>query len=146
MCGICGVIHFDGKPVTETLLRSMNDRLRQRGPDGDGYHIDEAIGLAMRRLKIIDIDGSDQPLSNEDGSVVLIFNGEIYNYRELRRELAGRGHRFKTDGDGETIVHLYEELGAGAAARLRGMFAFALWDSRRGLLLLGRDRFGQKPL
>ncbi len=146
MCGICGLIHFDGKPVTRELLAGMNDLLTHRGPDGDGYFIDGAVGLAMRRLRIIDIAGSDQPLYNEDRSIALIFNGEIYNYRELRRGLASRGRRFKTDGDGETIVHLYEEYGADALKRLRGMFAFALWDARRGRLLLARDRFGQKPL
>ncbi len=146
MCGICGVIHFDGKPVTRELLARMNDRLRHRGPDGEGYFIDGNVGLAMRRLKIIDIAGSDQPLYNEDGSVALIFNGEIYNYHELRRELEARGHRFKTDGDGETIAHLYEDYDAEALKRLRGMFALALWDGRRRSLLLARDRFGQKPL
>ena len=145
MCGICGVIHFDGKPVTRELLAGMNDTLAHRGPDGEGYFIDGAVGLAMRRLKIIDIAGSDQPLFNEDGSVALVFNGEIYNYRELRRGLEARGHRFKTEGDGETIVHLYEER-YGAAERLRGMFAFALWDAKRKRLVLARDRFGQKPL
>ncbi len=124
----------------------MNERLRHRGPDGDGYMVDGSAGMAMRRLKIIDIAGSDQPLSNEDGSVQVIFNGEIYNYRELRRGLKARGHRFKTAGDGETIAHLYEEYGGGAVERLRGMFALALWDARRGRLLLARDRFGQKPL
>ena len=146
MCGICGVIHFDGKPVERELLSGMNDRLRHRGPDGEGYFIDGAVGLAMRRLKIIDIAGSDQPLTNEDGSLALIFNGEIYNYRELRRRLEARGHRFKTAGDGETIVHLVEDCGAEAITHLRGMFALALWDARRGRLLLARDRFGQKPL
>ena len=146
MCGICGLIHFDGQPVSRQLLAGMNDQLRHRGPDGDGYFIDGAVGLAMRRLKIIDMAGSDQPLDNEDGSLALIFNGEIYNYRELRRRLAARGHRFKTDGDGETIAHLYEEYGDEALKRLRGMFALALWDGRRRRLLLARDRFGQKPL
>ncbi len=146
MCGICGLIHFEGKPATRQLLAGMNDRLLHRGPDGEGYFIDGAAGLAMRRLKIIDIAGSDQPLTNEDGSIALIFNGEIYNYRELRQGLEARGHRFKTDGDGETIVHLYEDCGDEAPTRLRGMFALALWDRRRGRLLLARDRFGQKPL
>ena len=146
MCGICGAIHFDGKPVTRQLLRSMNDTLRHRGPDGEGCFIDGQVGLAMRRLKIIDIAGSDQPLTNEDGSLALIVNGEIYNYRELRRRLEARGHRFKTAGDGETIVHLVEDCGAEAITDLRGMFALALWDARRGRLLLARDRFGQKPL
>ena len=146
MCGICGVIHKDGKPVTEQLLRGMNERLWHRGPDGDGYFVDGSVGLAMRRLNIIDIEGSDQPLSNEDDSVALVFNGEIYNYRELRHELGARGHRFKTEGDGETIVHLYEDYGAAAIELLRGMFAIALWDKRAGKLLLARDRMGQKPL
>ena len=146
MCGICGLMHLDGAPVTERLLRRMNDQLRHRGPDGDGLLIDEPVGIAMRRLKIIDIVGSDQPLTNEDGSVALVFNGEIYNYRELRRGLTARGHQFKTAGDGETIVHLYEEYGADALKHLRGMFALALWDSRQGKLTLARDRFGQKPL
>ena len=146
MCGICGLIHFDGKPVTRELLAGMNNRLKHRGPDGVGFFIEGAVGLAMRRLKIIDIAGSDQPLYNEDRSIGLIFNGEIYNYRDLRPGLEARGHRFKTDGDGETIVHLYEEYGAEALKHLRGMFALALWDVRRGRLLLARDRFGQKPL
>lgn len=146
MCGICGVIHFDGKPVGRELLAGMNESLTHRGPDGDGYFINGAVGLAMRRLKIIDIAGSDQPLTNEDGSIALIFNGEIYNYRELRRSLEAGGHRFNTEGDGETIVHLYEDCGADALKRLRGMFALALWDAKRKCLVLGRDRFGQKPL
>jgi len=145
MCGICGVIHFDGKPVTRELLRAMNDTLTHRGPDGEGFFIGGNMGLAMRRLKIIDIAGSDQPLTNEDGSVQVIFNGEIYNYRELRQRLEARGHRFKTAGDGETIAHLYEER-FGAVEHLRGMFAFALWDAKRKRLVLARDRFGQKPL
>ncbi|MCY4021063.1 MAG: asparagine synthase (glutamine-hydrolyzing) [Chloroflexi bacterium] len=146
MCGICGVIHFDGKPVSEELLRAMNDRLLHRGPDGAGYFIDGNAGLAMRRLSIIDIPGSDQPLTNEDESVALVFNGEIYNYRELRQHLGGRGHRFRTDGDGEPIAHLYEAYGDDCWKRLRGMYAIALWDKRRKHLLLARDRMGQKPL
>ena len=131
MCGICGVIQLDGKPVTQPLLRSMNDRLRHRGPDGAGYFIDGNVGLAMRRLSIIDIAGSDQPLTNEDESVALIFNGEIYNYRELRHDLSARGHRFRTEGDGETIAHLYEEYGNDCWQHLRGMVAVALWDKRK---------------
>ena len=146
MCGICGVIHFDGKPVTRHLLQPMNDLLRHRGPDGEGYFIEANYGLAMRRLKIIDIAGSDQPLFSEHASIVVIFNGEVYNYRALRDDLAGRGHRFKTDGDGETVAHLYEEYGAAALEHLRGMYAIALWDRPQGRLLLARDRMGQKPL
>ena len=146
MCGICGVIHLTGKPAAAALLRAMNSRLRHRGPDGAGYFIDGNVGLAMRRLSIVDLAGSDQPLHNEDQSLAVIFNGEIYNYRDLRRDLTQRGHRFRTDGDGETIAHLYEEYGAGCCAHLRGMYAFALWDRRERRLLLARDRMGQKPL
>ena len=146
MCGICGAIHFDDKPVSAEILERMSARLRHRGPDGAGSFIAESIGLAMRRLKIIDLAGSDQPLHNEDGAITLIFNGEIYNYRDLRRGLLQRGHQLSTDGDGETIAHLYEERGAGAIEWLRGMFAIALWDARERKLLLARDRFGQKPL
>lgn len=146
MCGICGVIHFDGRPVTEELLRAMNDRMRQRGPDGAGYFIDGAFGFAMRRLSIIDIAGSDQPLANEDGSVLLVFNGEIYNFRDLRKEMSAQGHRFRSAGDGEAIAHLYEAYGQDCWRRLRGMYAIALWDRRQKRLLLARDRMGQKPL
>ena len=124
----------------------MNERLRHRGPDGEGILLQGPVGLAMRRLKIIDAAGSDQPLYNEDGGLSLIFNGEIYNYRGLRQSLIQRGHRFQTAGDGETILHLYEDYGEEALSHLRGMFALALWDARRGRLLLARDRFGQKPL
>lgn len=146
MCGICGVIHFDDQPADERALRAMNSRLRHRGPDDAGAFIAGSVGLAMRRLKIIDIAGSDQPLYNEDGAIQLVFNGEIYNYLDLRRQLVARGHRFHTDGDGETIVHLYEDQGADAVCQLRGMFALALWDRRAKKLLLARDRLGQKPL
>ena len=146
MCGICGVIHFDGRRVTEPLLQGMNRRLWHRGPEGAGYFIDGRVGLAMRRLRIIDIAGSDQPLYSENRAIALMFNGEIYNYRELRQGLEGRGHRFRTGGDGETINHLYEELGQACIEQLRGMFAIAIWDRRSGALLLSRDRLGQKPL
>ncbi|MCY4466294.1 MAG: asparagine synthase (glutamine-hydrolyzing) [Chloroflexi bacterium] len=146
MCGICGLIHFDDQPVDSRALSAMNAQLRHRGPDGEGAFIAGGLGLAMRRLKIIDIAGSDQPLHNEDGAIQLVFNGEIYNYRELRRQLDARGHRFHTAGDGETIAHLYEEQGADAVGKLRGMFALALWDGREKKLLLARDRLGQKPL
>ncbi len=146
MCGICGVIHFEGKPVPYGLLQAMNNRLWHRGPDGDGYFIDGGLGLAMRRLSIIDPAKSSQPLYNEDQSLAVVFNGEIYNYQDLRQNLVKRGHRFRTDGDGETIVHLYEEYGADCCGHLRGMYAFALWDQRERRLLLARDRMGQKPL
>ena len=146
MCGICGFIHLDGRPAAPELLPAMNRRLRHRGPDGAGYLIDGSLGLAMRRLGIIDLAGSDQPLYSEDQSLALVFNGEIYSCRDLRRRLVKRGHRFRTDGDGEAIVHLYEEYGAACCEHLRGMYAFALWDRRQRRLLLARDRMGQKPL
>ena len=146
MCGICGALHRDGEPVTEALLHEMNDTIFHRGPDGEGYYCNQGIGLAMRRLAIIDVGGSEQPLYNEDRSIALVFNGEIYNYRELRHNLKQKGHTFHTDGDGETIVHLYEEYGDEAPQHLRGQFAFALWDDNKKRLLLARDRYGQKPL
>jgi asparagine synthase (glutamine-hydrolysing) len=144
MCGICGSAQVEN--LTENLLRQMNNQLLHRGPDGEGLYCAEGVGLAMRRLAIIDVGGSEQPLYNEDRSIALVFNGEIYNFQALRQDLANKGHRFHTEGDGETIAHLYEEYGEDAPKYLRGMFAFALWDSRKKKLLLGRDRFGKKPL
>ncbi len=147
MCGICGVatVERGAAPDLETVAR-MNARLVHRGPDSDGVFHDGGVALAMRRLSIIDLERGDQPIANEDGSVTVVQNGEIYNYRELRRELEGRGHRFATASDTEVLVHLYEEHGDGFAERLRGMFALALWDARERRLLLARDRFGIKPL
>jgi asparagine synthase (glutamine-hydrolysing) len=145
MCGICGVARAEGRAEVETVRR-MNARLVHRGPDSDGAFQDGGVALAMRRLSIIDLEGGDQPIANEDGTVTVVQNGEIYNYRELRRELEGRGHRFATASDTEVLVHLYEEHGDGFAERLRGMFALALWDARERRLLLARDRFGIKPL
>jgi asparagine synthase (glutamine-hydrolysing) len=144
MCGICGLVQKEA--FHENLLRQMNNRLLHRGPDGEGLYCAEGVGLAMRRLAIIDVGGSEQPLYNEDKTIALVFNGEIYNFQALRKELASKGHRFHTEGDGEMIAHLYEEYGDEAPRHLRGMFAFALWDSRKQKLLLGRDRFGKKPL
>jgi asparagine synthase (glutamine-hydrolysing) len=128
------------------ILRLMCDRIRHRGPDDDGYHTDGGCGIGMRRLSIIDLHTGHQPMSNEDGSVWVVCNGEIYNFRELRNDLEARGHRFTTQSDTETLVHLYEDTGVDAVSRLRGMFAFALWDAKRRRLLLARDRFGKKPL
>ncbi|HEY1284476.1 MAG TPA: asparagine synthase (glutamine-hydrolyzing) [Solirubrobacterales bacterium] len=145
MCGICGVVTASGSADRETVER-MNRRLVHRGPDSDGIFHDGGAALAARRLAIIDLEGGTQPLTNEDGSVVVVQNGEIYNYRELREDLDHRGHSFATASDTEVLAHLYEEHGEGFVRRLRGMFAIALWDARRRRLLLARDRFGIKPL
>jgi len=147
MCGICGKLNFDHQePVDQRLLRRMMDLIAHRGPDGSGEYRSGPVGLGHRRLSIIDLDTGAQPMSNEDGSVWVVYNGEIYNFRELRGELEDLGHRFKTTSDTEVIVHLYEEIGDRCVTRLRGMFAFALWDERRQRLLLARDRVGVKPL
>jgi asparagine synthase (glutamine-hydrolysing) len=146
MCGICGYVSLNGRGVDRSVLESMNDRLVHRGPDSAGVFIDEAAGLAARRLAIIDLVTGDQPIANEDGSVIVVQNGEIYNYRELRAELAGRGHTFRTQGDTEVLVHLYEEYGLAFAERLRGMFAIAVWDRKARRLVVARDRYGIKPL
>ncbi len=145
MCGIAGFYLREGQAEPETVC-AMCALIRHRGPDDEGFQIDGGCALGMRRLSIIDLDTGRQPISNEDGSVWVVFNGEIYNFRELRSELAARGHRFKTRSDTEVLVHLYEDEGAGLASRLRGMFAFSLWDARRRRILLARDRFGKKPL
>ena len=147
MCGICGIATAERGTVPDLdAVRKMNGRLVHRGPDSDGLFHENGVALAARRLSIIDLEHGDQPIANEDGSVVVVQNGEIYNYRELRGELERRGHRFATASDTEVLVHLYEEHGDVFVERLRGMFALALWDSRRGRLLLARDRFGIKPL
>ncbi|MBX6395722.1 MAG: asparagine synthase (glutamine-hydrolyzing), partial [Alicyclobacillaceae bacterium] len=145
MCGICGVAKAGGPVELETLQR-MAARMIHRGPDDEGYYTGNGIGLGFRRLAIIDLEGGHQPLSNEDGSVWVVFNGEIYNYKALRASLLDRGHRFRTETDTEVLVHLYEDYGADLVHHLRGMFAFAIWDERRRQLLLVRDHFGIKPL
>jgi asparagine synthase (glutamine-hydrolysing) len=147
MCGIAGMAFRDpARPSDPATLRRMADILRHRGPDGDGFHAAPGIGLAFRRLAIIDLATGEQPIANEDGTVVVVCNGEIYNHVELRTRLAAAGHRFRTASDVETIVHLYEEHGDRFVDHLRGMFAIALWDAPRRRLLLARDRFGIKPL
>ncbi|MFO1418574.1 MAG: asparagine synthase (glutamine-hydrolyzing) [Methylotetracoccus sp.] len=146
MCGISGRFNLDGRPVDRDECLAMRDIMVHRGPDDGGLFVEGPVGLGHRRLSIIDLAGGHQPLSNEDGSVTVVFNGEIYNFAEIREELEARGHVFATHSDTEVIVHLYEELGAECVQRFRGMFAFALWDARRRRLLLARDRLGIKPL
>jgi asparagine synthase (glutamine-hydrolysing) len=145
MCGICGIVSASGPADPERLAR-MSARLVHRGPDSDGTFLDGPVGLAARRLAIIDLAGGDQPIANEDGTVTVVQNGELYNYPELRLELERAGHRFRTSCDTEVLVHLYEQEGEAFARRLRGMFAVALWDAHRQRLVLARDRYGIKPL
>lgn len=147
MCGIAGFIHSDSaRPAVAARLRAMCDSMFHRGPDEGGEYIEGSVALGMRRLSIIDVTGGRQPIANEDGTVWVVQNGEIYNYRALRREMEAKGHAFRTTSDTEVIVHLYEELGPDCVRLLRGMFAFAVWDSRQRILMLARDRVGIKPL
>jgi asparagine synthase (glutamine-hydrolysing) len=146
MCGIAGMIARPGEQVTPEQVRRMTDTLVHRGPDDEGIHARSSVGLGMRRLSIIDLSGGAQPIYNEDHTVAVVFNGEIYNFLELRKELEGRGHEFRTHSDTEVIVHLYEEMGADCVTKLRGMFAIALYDAKSDALLLARDRLGKKPL
>ena len=147
MCGIAGIVYADpGHPIDPELLRRMTDVMAHRGPDADGFYAKGGAGLGHRRLSIIDLAGGDQPIFNEDRTKVVILNGEIYNFQELRSELLGRGHRFQTRSDTEAIVHAYEEYGEACVHKFRGMFAFALWDGTARRLLLARDRAGKKPL
>ena len=147
MCGISGVVHTDpGRPVDRESFRRMTATLTHRGPDADGYLFGDGVALGHRRLSIIDVGGGDQPIYNEDHTRAVVFNGEIYNFRELRAELIARGHRFRTASDTEAIVHAWEQYGDDCVSRLRGMFALALWDGPARRLLLARDRLGKKPL
>lgn len=147
MCGICGKLTFDSASIVEpALIRAMLDPIRHRGPDDEGIYSSPQIGLGHRRLSIIDLNTGHQPLSNEDGTIWIVFNGEIYNFHELRAFLLAEGHVFRTQSDTEVIVHLYEQLGPSCVEKLRGMFAFAIWDEKQKLLLLARDRVGIKPL
>src|SRR2546428_13934628 len=146
MCGIAGAVHLHGPTPTQDLLRRMTATLRHRGPDGEGLWIDGPVGLGMRRLAIVDVAGGHQPMANEDETVWIVYNGEVYNHADLRPGLERRGHSYRTRSDTETILHLYEEEGERCVERLQGMFAFALWDRPRGRLLLARDRLGVKPL
>ncbi|MEW6127508.1 MAG: asparagine synthase (glutamine-hydrolyzing) [Acidobacteriota bacterium] len=148
MCGICGIVatEHSGRQINENLLVRMRDSLTHRGPDEAGLYLDGNIGLGHRRLSIVDLSGGKQPMTNEDRTIFLSYNGEIYNHREVRKGLIKRGHHYATSSDSETLVHLYEERGRHLVEELRGMFAFAIWDSNRKTLLLARDRLGIKPL
>ena len=147
MCGICGKLAFDGEAqVSPALLKSMADTIYHRGPDDEGFYFSGPVGLGFRRLSIIDLNTGHQPISNEDGTVWIVFNGEIYNYQELREFLLAKGHVFKSQTDTEVIVHLYEEFGETCVEKLRGMFGFAIWDENRKSLFLARDRVGIKPI
>jgi asparagine synthase (glutamine-hydrolysing) len=147
MCGICGIVNFNTSDSADRfLVERMNSAQAHRGPDDDGYFIENNVGLGHRRLSIIDLSGGKQPIFNEDGSIAVVFNGEIYNFAELTRTLVAHGHQFKTRSDTETIVHSYEQYGDECMRDFRGMFAFALWDRRRRRLLLVRDRLGIKPV
>src|SRR5262249_2606093 len=147
MCGIAGIFNFGTQePVSRRVLKCITDTLIHRGPDDEGFYISNALGLGHRRLAIIDLDGGHQPLANEDETVWVVFNGEIYNFMDLHDELVNQGHTFKTRSDTEVIVHLYEQEGEKCFERLRGMFAIAIWDARRRKLFLARDRVGKKPL
>src|SRR5437762_904817 len=147
MCGICGIVNFNAtEPVDHFLVERMTSAQAHRGPDDCGYFVEHNVGLGHRRLSIIDLSGGKQPMFNEDGSVVVVFNGEIYNFADLTGALIARGHRFTTRSDTETIVHAYEEYGVECMKDFRGMFAFAIWDRRQKRLLLVRDRLGIKPV
>lgn len=146
MCGICGIFNFDGRPCDPSDIQRMNDQMRHRGPDGDGIYTDGGIGLGHRRLSIIDLEAGKQPMGNADGSVQVVFNGEIYNFLELKKDLESRGYVFRTRSDTETILYAYEVWGEDFVDRLRGMFAIALWEGRHQRLVLARDRIGKKPL
>src|SRR5947209_9512248 len=145
MCGICGIASTRGA-VDPERLRRMSTTLHHRGPDSSGSHVDGGVAIAARRLAIIDLTGGDQPIANEDRTVFVVQNGEIYNYRELMHELERAGHRFHSRCDTEVLVHGYEQWGSRLWERLRGMFAVAVWDARERRLVLARDRFGIKPL
>jgi asparagine synthase (glutamine-hydrolysing) len=146
MCGIVGFVRNDGKAIDEALLTRMCDAIRHRGPDDDGFYVNGPVGLAMRRLAIIDLKSGQQPIHNQDRSSWIVFNGEIYNYLELREKLEKLGHKFYTNSDTEAIVHAYDQYGVDCPKHLRGMFAFAIWNERTQELFLARDRVGKKPL
>src|ERR1700761_6800183 len=145
MCGIAGFVLREGR-AEPAAVRAMCDQIRHRGPDDEGIYVEAGCGIGMRRLSIIDLNTGQQPISNEDRTAWVVFNGEIYNYQSLRDSLISHGHRFTTQSDTETLIHLYEQWGIDGFERLRGMFAFAIWDGRRRQITLVRDRLGKKPL
>src|SRR3989338_1129729 len=147
MCGICGYIHLDrAKRVSQYILKNMMDTLANRGPDYEGAYLKDNVALGHRRLSIIDLESGHQPMANEDGSIIIVYNGEVYNFLSLKAELTRIGHKFRTHSDTEVIIHAYEEYGDDCVNRFNGMFAFAIWDSRAKRLFLARDKFGKKPL
>jgi len=146
MCGIAGIVDLAGRPLDPALVRKLCAALGHRGPDDEGYYLNGHVALGQRRLAILDVAGGRQPMSNENGSVWVTFNGEIYNFQELRRDLEKLGFRFATRSDTEVILHAYEAYGSSCVERFRGMFAFALWEQRAQTLVLARDRVGKKPL
>src|SRR5258708_667190 len=147
MCGICGKLNYNpGDKVDSRLIQGMMDAILHRGPDGEGKYVFGQVGLGHRRLAIIDLHSGAQPMWNEDETVWIVFNGEIYNFRELREELVQKGHRFSSSSDTEAIIHAYEEYGVDCLSRLQGMFTFALWDQKERSLFVARDRVGIKPL
>ena len=147
MCGFTGILHFEAQgEIDAELLRRMNDAIAYRGPDGDGFHVEPGVGLGHRRLSIVDVAGGGQPMYNEDETVVIVFNGEIYNFPQLRPELQALGHVFRNRCDTEAVIHAWESWGPDCLLHLSGMFAFALWDRRQGVLFIARDRLGKKPL
>src|SRR3954469_8822617 len=147
MCGIAGKLHLKPEArATHAEIEQMMHPIDHRGPDGRGVHLDGPVGLGHLRLAIIDVDGGPQPMTNEDGTVWIVFNGEIYNFQSLRETLLARGHRFHSRSDTEVIIHAYEEYGTDCVRHLRGMFAFAIWDAKRQRLFIARDRVGIKPL
>ncbi len=146
MCGIAGFLTDRALLDPQATLQRMTRSLRHRGPDDEGFYVDDRVGLGVRRLSIIDLETGHQPIANEDGTIWAVQNGEIYNFRTLRDQLERRGHRFRTRSDSEVIVHAYEEYGEDCVSQLDGMFALAVWDARQRTLFLARDRMGEKPL
>jgi len=147
MCGITGYLNLDGKPASARVLRAMTDAIAHRGPDGEGFFVDGGLGLRHRQLAIIDLTpAGDQPITSADGRHVISYNGEVYNFRELRKELEAKEYRFRSKSDAEVVLNAFAEWGERALDRMNGMFAFAIWDRRRKELTLARDRYGIKPL